>query len=58
MYSYVCALTYTLPTSLFHDHLWGVPGPPGKNIQRATYVPVYTYTLYHSTILNIISMSV
>ena len=41
--------TYTLPSSPANDHLWGDPGPPGKNIQRATYMSKRT----HSTILNI-----
>ena len=41
-YNYTCIFlrlcTYTLPTSPTNDHLWGDPGRPGMNVQRATYL--------------------
>ena len=47
---FLCVCTYTLPSSPANDHLWGVPDPPCKIIQRATYLSKRT----HFSILNII----
>ena len=52
---FLCVCTYTLPSSPTNDHLWGDPGRPGKNIQRAMYhTCVYVHTLVQHNSFSIL----